>query len=971
MLGEKFQIVFSLFYWAEWERVLPQAFIVPESPTGKLQYYVAQAKRENVNDYGFALLMPALDKALHLVDELHPKNIEQYFLAKRKKKASIQQLLADKTEKKLFTQYIDQRMSAFLGHCAENQLILCWELERKIRVDDVRLLMLPFEAKAQMSFSKTVTGVQYSLFLKVADQSIQPNQHQVIILNENPAWVSIDQKIIKINGLPGIRLKPFVQKESLFIPDTHTKEFFEKFVVENLQNVEVEAKGFDHHIVQAISCVRLRMRDVFTENRFALELIFYYQDIVFSCSDPALYRNKIYFEGERVSVREYRRDPEEEGKYVELMTTAGFEISGNKLFYSGKSRYDTLHHLKKVSDKLGTIQFDQLLWESKTFLLSPVTWHWDVTMENDWFDIKAEFFLDGNIIPFKDLIPYIKRNDPFFPVGQSGFVIIPDELMTKLSDILSFATFENDKICLPKSRHALLEGLTNSEGKDVWSGEMSTAEDIPYQMSENLKATLRPYQIQGVKWMLAHRQNGLGCLLADDMGLGKTLQVIALLTHVKETKKNQRDSMPAIGQQLDLFAPQERMFTPVKALVVLPASLVFNWQSECKKFAPFLHVATFTGPGRKKLEKTLHTFDVILTTYKTVVTDLHVLSKVNFEYVILDESQAIKNKDSLTFKSLNALEACHKISLSGTPIENSLSELWSQMQFINPDVLGSFSFFEKNFLIPIQKQNDDNKKEVLRTLAEPYLLRRTKFQVAPELPAISRQTHYSLMDTHQASAYEKSKSAIRNAILDEEGKFKVSRTHVLVSLLRLRQIASHPSLAEPAYEHDAAKFDDVKAEIMELQEAGHKVLVFSSFTSMLDMYCHWAEKNNISHVVLTGESSPAQRKEAVESFQANPDITVFFISLKAGGVGLNLTSADYVFILDPWWNPAVEEQAIARAHRIGREGTVFVKKFITKDTIEEKILKLQEKKKNLAKEFILENSMPENWDEDDIRLLLS
>src|SRR5690606_4157437 len=204
---------------------------------------------------------------LLLVEELNPRQIEQYFLGKKKKNISIQNLFADKAEKKIFSQYVDQRMSALLDYCAEHQFVLCWELERKIRVDDVRLLMLPLEAKAQMTFAKTVSGVQYKLFVKVENEVIQPCRHHVITLNENPAWVSIDQKIIKIGGLPGIRLKPFIQKESLFIPDTHAKEFFEKFVMENLQNVEVIAEGFEHDIHNKITDVSLKVRDAFTENR--------------------------------------------------------------------------------------------------------------------------------------------------------------------------------------------------------------------------------------------------------------------------------------------------------------------------------------------------------------------------------------------------------------------------------------------------------------------------------------------------------------------------------------------------------------------------------------------------------------------------------------------------------------------------------------------------------------------------------
>ena len=969
-MKEVFQVVFSLYPWTEWDKVLPQAYVVPVSKDGKIAYYTAQAKIENLSGYGFDPVPPAIAKALQWVEELNPREVDAYFTKRKKKKISLSQLFVDKKEKKVFSDYVDHRLSAFLAHCLEQNLTLCWNLERKIRVDEVQLHMLPFTAKAAMFFQKTVTGIQYKLSLQIGDETITPNRHDVVILSEEPAWIIVDKKVLKIEDLPGVRLKPFLKKENLFIPQAHAREFFEKFVLENLQKVDVIAEGFNHHIIKEITATKLVIRDVFTRDALMLELIFYYGETSFSYGDPALFRNKLFFQDDVLTVNETRRDKMKEDAMASTLVALGFEMHEAKLFYHGTERYSTLHHFQKINSNAFFPDKNQLTWEHQSLNMTPLAWDWNMGMSQDWFDVYADIKLGEERIPFRKLFPYIQKKNPLFPLDERRYILIPEELMSQLSDLCQMGSIREDGVSVPKSRHGWLTQWSETFGTIGLPEKLTSAEEITFQTSSRIKATLRPYQIQGVKWMLAHRQNQLGCLLADDMGLGKTLQVIAVLVYVKENSKNEPPLTLTSGQQLDLFSGQERIFAPLRALVVLPASLVFNWHAEIKKFAPFLHVAVYTGPQRKRLEKTLETFDVILTTYHTVRADIKFLQKKHFEYTILDESQAIKNKDSQTFKSLSALSATHKISLSGTPIENNLSELWSQMQFINPDVLGSFRYFEKNFLIPIQKQNDEGKKQMLKTLIEPYLLRRTKTQVAPELPEIIRQTVWSIMDHEQAKVYEKEKSAIRNAILDEGGSFKIPKGQVLLSLLRLRQIASFPALADPDYAFDSAKFEDVKNELTELHDAGHKVLVFSSFTSMLDKYQTWASKAGIPYVTLTGADAADHREKAVDKFQNNPEITAFFISLKAGGVGLNLTKADYVFILDPWWNPAAEEQALSRAHRIGREGSVVVKKFITKDTIEEKILALQEKKKILAGEFILENEIPTAWDEDDIKELL-
>jgi non-specific serine/threonine protein kinase len=312
----------------------------------------------------------------------------------------------------------------------------------------------------------------------------------------------------------------------------------------------------------------------------------------------------------------------------------------------------------------------------------------------------------------------------------------------------------------------------------------------------------------------------------------------------------------------------------------------------------------------------------------------------------------IKNKESKIFQAVNTLNTEHKISLSGTPIENSLSDLWSQMQFINPGMLGSYSFFKENYLLPIERYADEAALDHLKTLVEPFILRRRKEDVAKDLPPLSEQIEYVYMEKLQAQIYEQEKSAARNHLLNMDEKDPSYKFQIFQSLMFLRQISNHPVLADKNYKGSSGKFNDVIDKLETIIKADHKVLIFSSFTAHLALFQAHFQQHNLEYAILTGSSSQKQRKENVIKFQTNRHCQIFLISIKAGGTGLNLTEADYVFILDPWWNPFVEDQAIARAHRIGQDKPVSVLKFISKDSIEEKIVRLQARKKVLSAEII-------------------
>ncbi|HQR35682.1 MAG TPA: DEAD/DEAH box helicase, partial [Blastocatellia bacterium] len=408
------------------------------------------------------------------------------------------------------------------------------------------------------------------------------------------------------------------------------------------------------------------------------------------------------------------------------------------------------------------------------------------------------------------------------------------------------------------------------------------------------------------------------------------------------------------------------------SLVVVPKSLVFNWQQEAARFTPELRVLDHTGQSRQKGE-TAHfeEYDVILTTYGTLRNDVEDLKDVKFDYVVLDEAQWIKNASSASAKAARMLQGNHRLALSGTPIENHLGELWSLFEFLNPGMLGAASVF-KMAGAGARNPNEGTRK-LLANALRPFILRRTKQQVATELPAKLEQTLYCELEPDQRKFYNELRDHYRGTLLDRianEGMAK-SKMQVLEALLRLRQAAIHPGLIDPKLaDQDSAKLDLLLEQIDEVLEGDHKALVFSQFTSMLAILRDRLDKMGVVYEYLDGRSR--DRQKHVERFQKDPDVSLFLISLKAGGTGLNLTAAEYVFLLDPWWNPAVEMQAIDRAHRIGQENKVFAHRLIARDTVEEKVLQLQSNKRNLADAIIsADNSLIRDLGREDLELLLS
>jgi non-specific serine/threonine protein kinase len=563
----------------------------------------------------------------------------------------------------------------------------------------------------------------------------------------------------------------------------------------------------------------------------------------------------------------------------------------------------------------------------------------NITSGSSVFDCTVSVSFDGITATLAALIIAVRQGSRFILLSDGSSGLIPQEWIEKFAGLFAALDADPSQASLKiKPSHLSLAGMLydmadERHGDDVF---LSRRDDLQkfsgvehHELPVEFQASMRQYQLAGYEWFYFLKKYHLGGCLADDMGLGKTVQTLALLLKEKQLAEQTQPS-----------------------LIILPTSLIFNWQREAQKFTPTLNLLIYHGAGRQQYIDILHMSDVVLTSYGTVLRDIDILKEKQFHYIILDEAQAIKNPSSQVTHAIRQLQGSFRLALSGTPIENNLAELWSLFSFINPGMLGTYRNFAQNFVKPIERELNESAAEVLRKLIFPFMLRRTKQQVAKDLPSKSEITIYAEMLPKQKTIYEITRETYRGKIvdsLDNKGMDK-SRFQILEGLLRLRQICSHPKLVDPSFTGDSGKFQIVVESIENLVSEGHRVLIFSQFVKSLELLRERFAEIGITCEILTGATR--DRQGVVDRFQKKNGAPVFLISLKAGGTGLNLTSADYVIHIDPWWNPSAENQASDRAYRIGQTRNVFVYKMITKDSIEERIAALQERKKNLMESVI-------------------
>lgn len=561
----------------------------------------------------------------------------------------------------------------------------------------------------------------------------------------------------------------------------------------------------------------------------------------------------------------------------------------------------------------------------------------------DWFDLTVAISFGKQAVSLKEVRKALLSKQNMVVLGDGTIGMLPEEWLHQYGLILKLGQQQNDgALRLSKLHYTLIDELHNQIDDEQVLKEIDEKKQRllnidkvkTVKVSKAITAKLRPYQESGFRWMQTLEELGWGGCLADDMGLGKTLQTITFLQYLKEK------------------------YAGSTHLVICPTSLIYNWEEELKKFSPKLTYHIYYGSAREFSNEHFEDYDIVITTYGLIRNDLEQLLKFQWHYVILDESQAIKNPDALTTKAVQLLHSKNRLILSGTPVQNNTYDLYAQFNFINAGLLGNREFY-KEFANGIDKNNDAGMAAQLRKMVYPFMLRRTKQQVAKDLPDKTEMVLWCEMHTEQQAVYDDYKNHYRNTLLkkiEEVGMAKAGM-YILEGLLRLRQICDSPKLVKNSEitTDKSIKIEELMREIQE-NTGSHKLLVFSQFTEMLQLIKANLEKEGISFSYLDGSTPANARKAAVDTFQKDESIKVFLISLKAGGVGLNLIAADYIYIVDPWWNPAVEQQAIDRTHRIGQTNKIFAYKMICKNTVEEKILQLQQRKKQIANDLVTEDA---------------
>jgi len=556
----------------------------------------------------------------------------------------------------------------------------------------------------------------------------------------------------------------------------------------------------------------------------------------------------------------------------------------------------------------------------------------------DWFDLLVIISVGGAEIPVHELLPALNRGEEYLFLPEGKIVSLGDPVFERIRQLMKQAAElpdpQSGRISVSRYQAGWWEelselGVVKAQSKE-WKRSIRGLLDFDTLHRPtppvSLNATLRNYQAEGLAWLAFLREQGLGGVLADDMGLGKTIQSIALVCLARQNNKKKK----------------------LPFLVIAPTSVVENWDSEFQKFAPSLSVVVLRSGDRSIHHKQIPSGDVVVTSYALLHRDQAELAGQDWDTIIIDEAQAVKNFQSKSYSVIRKLKAACRIALTGTPMENNLMELWSIFSIVAPGLFPPPERFNETFRRPIEKFSDSHALQGLRRRIKPFLLRRKKELVAGELPPKTETVLRLEMGKDQRSLYDLFLQKQRQKVLGllAEGGMKAHRFEILTALTRLRQLCLHPVLVDSKYEGwDSVKIDALFEQLEPIVSEGHKVLVFSQFTSFLSLIRKRLEVDSTPFCYLDG--STRNRKEVIGEFQESRDKQIFLMSLKAGGVGLNLTAADYCIVMDPWWNPAVENQAIARTHRIGQTRHVMVYRLIVKNTIEEKVLKLQEKKKRL------------------------
>lgn len=976
-----FKIVFPLFYH-NFLGYLFESYVVQLDPDGGFSLLYQNISTLNYKEFAHGLDATDIE-LIHLTDGMQQEAIFQQYCKKKQTANEFFLKLYDpgntsKGDAELKVQindYVQRRMAKALPMMVGKNV---FEMRNDGHPAGNPLKVLPKQTEVLFQFEKTTLGTIYSANFTYEGKPLKYGLTGGIPLCQEPPFILKHGKIYWFEKeLEAAKLKPFLSKETVTIPQKMEEEYYKKFVLSLVAQHKVVAKGFSINEYSVEPFPKLYFREELTsrtlsllpeakqedtsvadqdnEDRLIFELKFSYSGKDFT-SDSHLKTN-VFLEHKDGNFKfdKIVRDIAFEKKVAEFLRRNGLELKHGKKAMPKGEAMEWINNFQTLENPYGLILVQPETGGKKFFLGKP---SFDLKIKEgiDWFDIQSIIRFGEFEIPFLKLRKYILKKQREFTLPNGEIAVIPDEWFTQFGDLLAFANAtdeEHEHLTLAKHHIALVDELGRGNLAQVsldqkLEGLRDFQKIEPTELPQAFLGELRPYQKAGYDWMMFLNQYKFGGCLADDMGLGKTVQTLALLQ-----------------KQVELYPGRT-------SLLILPTSLVYNWEREAAKFTPNMKVFNYTGPYRDKDISKFRDYDLVITSYGTTRSDIELLEKFYFHYVILDESQAIKNPSSIIARAVLQLKAAHRLILTGTPMENSTLDLWSQMNFANPGLLGIQAYFKNEYLNPIEKHGDDKRLHRLHSQIKPFILRRNKSQVATELPEKVENVQYCTMSEEQEKLYEETKSYYRNQIMDLVEKDGINRTKIfmLKGLTYLRQLANHPAMVQPDYLGNSGKLDDVLFKLEDIVSEGHKVLIFSSFVRHLTILRNALDRLQLRYAYLDGGTK--DREAEVQKFQTQEEVKIFLISLKAGGTGLNLTAASYVFMLDPWWNPAVEAQAIDRAHRIGQDKTVFIYRFISRGTVEEKIMAMQQRKRELASELITtEESFVKNLTEADIEELLA
>jgi len=784
-----------------------------------------------------------------------------------------------------------------------------------------------------------VLSVVIELRFDNSGEIISLTRQNTLVLGLNPEWVIVEQGD-QVYAAPVMLTSHYLLKDlttyfPMEVPYQNFLAFFQKYyeIFHALGKLKLpleftieEIGDIDPHPAVFISNY---------QNTIGIELKFSYNEqwiYYYNSNDFLLYRDE-----ERMIAIRRKRAAEDE--YYAILAETG-AVPQDRLLIP---RHDPVEWIADELPRLHEKGFDIYGQNDlQYYRIHPAKpkLKMQLTSGINWFDLQLNVQFGEESIAVESIIQALDQHHRYIKLSDGRLGIIPKNWLQKLSGILGFLKKapEEGKYRANFGHFELLEAIctiadyVESDPAYLRMRELvnNYTENFHVALPKNFSGILRPYQQAGYQWLHFLRHYGLGGCLADEMGLGKTVQALSILLYEKEQ-----------GNQLS-------------SLIIVPTSLMFNWLEEINKFVPSLRVISYHGTGRIFPWGTTQRpdCDLIITTYGILRNDIADFSKIQFNYAILDEAQIIKNPTSLAALAVCQLNARHRLALTGTPIENNLLELWSLFKFTNPGLLGRLDYFRDHFVRQIERQEDQSAREALKRLVKPFILLRKKEDVATELPPKQIMTTRVDMTPEQEALYREYLQQSRSILQDasQRNRLKKNKFEILQALMRLRQIANHPRLVYKDYRHGSGKFEMMTRQWDEIIAEGHKILIFSAFVKFLKIIRAHFVQFDIPFAYIDG--STRNRAEQVQRFQHDPDCPVFLLSLKAGGLGLNLTAADYVFIIDPWWNPAVEMQAIDRAHRIGQTRPIMVYKMISRNTIEEHIVELQQKKLILVQEII-------------------